>query len=288
MAKAAAKTGAGPTALVAIEQYFPKEKRIIEDDLAYHILPSGRAFLWLTQFSPIRTWMINATDKDSPGMWSCMICRKRYIDEKIKDFSNQIEAVVNLGAGYDTRAYRLPDLSDIPVWELDQPETVKFKQARLNNMFGKIPSHVKLVAIDFDHEDLGTALKSHGYSMDRQTFFIWEAVTQYLTLEGIRTTFDFLAKAAHGSRLAFTYVRKDFLDGRDMHGWEKFYKKFVIKDKTWIFGMEPEAWPDFLKVYGWRVIEDIGYDELVEKYVKPTGRILASTPIERIVYAEKL
>ncbi|MDR3583737.1 MAG: hypothetical protein P4L59_00220 [Desulfosporosinus sp.] len=96
-----------------------------------------------------------------------------------------------------------------------------------------------------------------------------------------------MAKTASGSRIAFTYVHKDFLDGRAMNGWGKGYKDFVT-NKIWIFGMEPEAWPNFLKEYGWKVIEDLGYDELAEKYVKPTGRILASTPIERMIYAEKL
>lgn len=131
-------------------------------------------------------------------------------------------------------------------------------------------------------------MESHGYSTDKQTFFILEAVTQYLTEKGIRTTFDFLAKAARGSLLAFTYILKDFLDGRVMYGWEKFYKKYVVKDKIWLFGMDSDAWPNILKEYGWQLIEDVGYDELAEKYVKPTGRILASTPIERMVYAEKL
>ena len=286
--KTAAKTGVGPIALVAIEQHFSEKERIIEDDLAYRILPFGvRAFVWLIRPNSVRDWMIRATEKDAPGIWGGMMCRKRYIDEKLIDSINQIEAVVNLGAGFDTRAYRLPTLSNIPIWELDQLEIIKPKQIRLHKVFGTIPSHVKLVAIDFDREDLGTVLESHGYSTDKRTFFIWEAVTQYLTEKGIRTTFDFLAKAAHGSRLAFTYVRKDFLDGRTMYGWEKGYKKYVT-DKIWIFGMEPEAWPNFLKEYGWQVIEDIGYDEMAEKYVKPTGRILASTPIERMVYAEKL
>ena len=41
MAKAAAQTGSSPTMIVAIEQYFPEEKRIIKDDLAYRILPSS-------------------------------------------------------------------------------------------------------------------------------------------------------------------------------------------------------------------------------------------------------
>lgn len=288
MAKEAAKTGVAPTTIIAIEQYFPKKERIIEDDLAHRILPSGSAFLCLLlRPNSVRDWMVRVTEKNFPGIWGGMTCRKRYIDEKLIDSLNQIDAVVNLGAGFDTRAYRLPPVSDIPVWELDQPDNINQKQTRLHKVFGTTPSHVKLVAIDFDHEDLGTILGSHGYSTDKRTFFIWEAVTQYLTEKGLRTTFDFLAKAARGSRLAFTYVRKDFLDGRVMYGWEKGYKKFVTS-KIWIFGMEPEAWPNFLKEYGWRVIEDMGYDEMAEKYVKPTGRLLAATPIERMIYAEKL
>jgi methyltransferase (TIGR00027 family) len=286
--KAAAKTGVSPTALIAIEQYFPVKQRIIEDDLAYRILPFGaRALVWLARPDWVRSWLIHVTEKDSPGIWGSLVCRKRYIDEKLIDLSNQIEAVVNLGAGFDTRAYRLPVLYDIPVWEVDQLENIKAKQNRLCKVFGKIPSNVKLVAIDLDLEDPGAILESYGYSTDKRTFFILEALTQYLTDKGIRTTFNFLAKASRGSRLAFTYIRKDFLDGRVMYGMENFYKKYVVKDKIWLFGMDPDAWPNFLNEYGWQVIEDVGYDEMAEKYIKPAGRILASTPIERMVYAEK-
>ncbi|MFL0197723.1 SAM-dependent methyltransferase [Clostridium sp. WILCCON 0269] len=287
MARAAAKTGADPTVMVAIEQYFPKKERIIEDGLAYGILPFGRSFVWLARFNSVRNWMVRAAEKSFPGLWGCMMCRKRYIDEKLMESVNNINAVVNLGTGFDTRAYRLPELSKIPVWELDQLKNIKPKQIRLIKVFGAIPSHVKLAPIDFDTEDICTILKLHGYSTDERTFFIWEAVTQYLTEEGIRATFDFLAKASSGSRLAFTYVRKDFIEGRARYGWDKIYEDYVTKN-IWIFGMEPGAWPSFLKEYGWRIIEDIGYDEMAEKYVKPTGRILISTPVERMVYAEKL
>jgi hypothetical protein len=51
--------------------------------------------------------------------------------------------------------------------------------------------------------------------------------------------------------------------------------------------MNPENWPDFLNQFGWEIIEDIDFLELHEKYVRPTRRSLASTPIERIIYAEK-
>jgi hypothetical protein len=45
---------------------------------------------------------------------------------------------------------------------------------------------------------------------------------------------------------------------------------------------------DFLDGYGWRVLERLGYDELTDVYVAPTGRQLESLALERIVCAEKL
>lgn len=152
-------------------------------------------------------------------------------------------------------------------------------------MFGTIPSNIKLVPVDFDG-DLASILAAQGFSASKPTFFIWEAVTQYLTEQGVRTTFDWLAKAAPGSRLVFTYVRKNFLDGKALYGWESGYRRFVISN-VWLFGMEPEDCPIFLNRHGWRIIEDVGYDQLADKYIGPTGRRLRSTPVERIVYAVK-
>jgi hypothetical protein len=37
-----------------------------------------------------------------------------------------------------------------------------------------------------------------------------------------------------------------------------------------------------------RAVEHLGYEELAERYVRMTGRALASTPIERMVYAVKV
>ncbi len=288
MAKAAAQTGSSPTVIVAIEQYFPQNERIVEDDLAFQILPSNmKAFVGSMQLKSARDWIIQTSETDSPGIWGGILCRKRYIDDKLTDSINQFDAVVNLGAGFDTRPYRLPALSSLPIWEVDQSETIKVKQKQLLKIFKTIPAHVQLASIDFDREDLSTILSSLGYSFDQRTFFIWEGVTQYLTEEGIRTIFDFLAKAACGSRMAFTYVCKDFLDGRTSYIWEKGYDDYVRR-KIWIFGMEPEEWPSFLRQYGWQIIEDVGYDEMAEKYIKPTGRKLSLTPIERMIYAEKL
>ncbi len=182
--------------------------------------------------------------------------------------------------------YTLDSISKLPVWELDQNVIIKSKQARLTNIFGSIPENVRSIGIDFDHEDIGKVLENNGYSNDKQIFFILEAVTQYLEEKSVEKIFDFLSHAHTGSKIIFTYLRKDFLDGNNLYGMEDIYKRFV-ESKTWIFGMEPESWPQFLEEYGWRIIEDIGAEDLEEKYVKPTGRIFASTPIERIIFAVK-
>jgi len=290
MTQKAAKTGSGPTAIIAIEQHFPEGARIINDDLAYRILPLAmRASIRLTRPAFVRDWVVRTTEKRTPGIWAMVMCRKRYIDDKAAEAAGgQAETVVNLGAGFDTRPYRLPALARVPVLEADQPESINAKRSRLRKVFGEVPAHVTLVPIDFDREELGPVLTSHGYAADTRTFFIWEGVTQYLTEAGIRMTFDFLAKVPAGSRLVFTYVRKDFMDGEIFYGQQYLYKRMVLKGEAWFFGIDPEDVSELIGVYGWRVLEHLGYDELAERYVKPTGRQLESMTLERLVYAEKL
>jgi methyltransferase (TIGR00027 family) len=106
--------------------------------------------------------MVRGTERAFPGLWSGIMCRKRYIDEALIALSREIDAVVNLGAGFDTRAYRLPPLAKVPVWEVDQPANIKSKQDRLRQWFGRPPEHITFVSIDFDQEALGPALASRG------------------------------------------------------------------------------------------------------------------------------
>lgn len=105
--------------------------------------------------------------------------------------------------------------------------------------------------------------------------------------KSVKHLFDFLSRAHKGSKIVFTYVRKDFLDGSNFYSMEDAYKRFV-EEKTWIFGMNPEEWPQFLRGYNYKIVEDIEIKELEDRYVHPTGRNLASTPIERIIFAEKI
>ena len=290
MARKAAGTSAYPTAGVAIEQHFPEGKRLVDDDLAGRILPFGmKAYVWLMRPFWVRDWLIRSSERKTPGIWSMVMCRKRYIDDKVSEaVVDQVDALVNLGVGFDTQAYRLAALDGFPVWEVDQSEIIEAKRTKLKKVLGEIPGQVSLVSIDLDQQALGEVLASHGYPADARTFFILEGVTQYLTEAGIRATFDFLSTAPSGSRLVFTYVCGDFIDGQVLYGQEYLYEKAVLRDKVWLFGIDPDEVADFLARHGWRVLEHLGYEELAERYVKPTGRGLASLAHQRVVYAERL
>lgn len=288
MTKSAANTSAGPIFTVAIEQTFPVNQRIVDDELAYRIMPfSIRIWAFLMKITFIRNWITGYYEKSNPGVWGGLLSRKRYINDKLDQNTGQMDGVVNLGAGFDTRVYTLGSLRNLPVWELDQTEIINTKKKRLKKILGNIPENIELVGIDFDHDDVSETLGKHGYTNDKQIFFIWEGVTQYLEENSINEMFDFLSHANSGSKICFSYVIKDFIEGKERHGLNYLYKNYVEK-KIWIFGREPEAWPKFLEKYGWRIVEEIGAAEASERYVKPTGRVFKSTPIERIIFAEKL
>jgi methyltransferase (TIGR00027 family) len=131
-------------------------------------------------------------------------------------------------------------------------------------------------------------LASYGYRADSPTFFIWEGVTQYLTADAVRATFDQLAQAASGSRLDFTYVRRDFIDGVNLYGAPVLYRNMRQRSQVWKFGLLPGEIEGFLADYGWRLIEQAGPDELMDRYVRPAGRDLTASQIEWSVYAEKI
>lgn len=288
MTKEAAKTAMEPTFMIAVEQSFPEEQRIITDKLAYHILPQKyRLMVKLFSKKFVRHWLISTSETSTPGLWSGIMLRKLYIKDKLNSDDSEIGQVVNLGAGYDTMAYTLPSISNTPIWELDQKEVIETKTQRIETSLGKVPENVKLISMDFDQEDIGHALKMQGYSDEIPTFFILEAVTQYLDEENVKKMFTFLSHAQTGSKLVFTYVLREFIEGVEMYGMGELYKKYVWP-KIWKFGIFAQDSREFLEEYGWKIIEDVEADDINDEYIKPNNRDLKTTNIERIVYAEKI
>jgi methyltransferase (TIGR00027 family) len=283
----AEQTAIGPMVIVAADQY--ETSPLVRDPLARRMLPpSGRFAASLARFAPARRAFIAITERRIRGGWANFLSRKRYVDDQLLNaVAEGIEAVVILGAGYDTRAYRLPELAAIPVCEVDLPGNIARKAASVRRCLGRVPAGVRLLAADFENDSLAVSLSREGFGADKRIFYIWEEVTPYLTESAMRRTMGYLADAAPGSRLVFTFIRKDFLDGQDKYGAEGIYEEVVVKRGLWHFGLHPDEVRGFLAEYGWHEIEQVGPEEYAARYLRPAGRDECVSEIERAVYAER-
>jgi methyltransferase (TIGR00027 family) len=283
-----AQTAFGPMVLAAVEQNEPPGRRLVDDDLAGLFLPAPlRWLVAATRIAPIRRLMIRGSEFTGPGLWVNMACRKRFIDDRLAEALDSIEAVVILGAGFDTRPYRLTRRARIPVFEVDLPVNIARKAKAVRRVLGDPPLSVRLVALDFERDDLLTSLAEHGYRTDYRAFFICEGVTQYLTEDGVRRTLEGLRAAAPGSRFVFTYVHRDFIDGTNLYGSRTLYRNVRERQQLWRFGLEPDEVAGFIGDYGWRLVEQAGPDEFVQRYVEPANRKLPASQLEWSAFAEK-
>lgn len=280
----------GPIVQVALEQRFPPEQRITQDPLAYPFLPAYlRLIVKVGGTSPLRELLLGLIDRQVPGVRGGVLCRKRAIDDRLLVALKQgMDDVVNLGAGMDTRACRMPPGYVIPIYEVDLPNTIMAKAATLRRVLGGLPVHLHLVTADLERQDIGPALQVAGYTPGRKVFFIMEGVSQYVTEAAVRQALEVTRSAGPGSRLAFTYIRRGFLEGRELYDLEVLYRQTRMRKSIWRFGLNPEDVAGFLDDYGWREVEHLGSAEYQTRYVRPTGRNMPVMAIEQFVYAERV
>jgi methyltransferase (TIGR00027 family) len=248
------------------------EKRVLEDPFGREFLPPlFRVFL----LPGVSHLLLAMTERRIPGMIGMLLCRTRYIDDALCDALGEgCQQVVNLGAGFDTRAYRIPGIEQSRVFEVDQPAPLAWKEARLHQVLGEPPAHVCFVPIDFDTQDLSEELDKAGFRTGLKTFFIWEAVTQYITAEAVDRTLALVAnQAAAGSKIAFTYVRRGMVDGTDRSELEaQLCEVFQERGMPLIFGIDPAELEAFLSERDLSLVEHLTAEDYRQRYLVPVGR----------------
>ena len=285
-----AKQSVGNTALgVAvcrlIEQFQPEETRLFIDPVVKYLV--GTPIRALVQFACIRNYTIKRSDAIAQGIYGAQICRTRYIDDAVQAALSQgIRQLVILGAGFDTRPYRLPGIEHVQVLEVDLPSVQEDKKKKLEKHFGRLPEHVTFVPIDFDTQSLEDVLPWTAFDPASPAVFVWEGVTQYIPEEAVRRTLAFVGKSAPGSTLIFTYVLKSVIERRsNIPGADKMMDTAAKNSYPWIFGLEPSNVPFFLKPFHLNPIADVGNADYQARYLKPLGRTLVVFEGERIVQA---
>ncbi len=284
-----AKQSVGNTALGAavyrlIEQFQPEETRLFNDPVVKYLFSTPiRA---LVQFACIRNYTIKRYDI-TQGIYGAQICRTRYIDDAVQAALSQgIRQLVILGAGFDTRPYRLAGMEGVKVLEVDLPSVQEDKKKKLKKHFGRLPEHVTFIPIDFDTQSLEDVLPWAAFDPSKPAVFVWEGVTQYIPEEAVRRTLAFVGKSAPGSILIFTYVLKSIIERcSNIPDADKMMDYVAKNNYPWIFGLEPSNVPFFLKPFHLNPIADVGNADYQARYLKPLGRTLVVSEGERIVQA---
>lgn len=278
------RTALGAVICRVIEQYQPEKTRLFDDPVAKELV--GAPIRFLMQFAGTRNFTVQQTDAVAKGIYGVQVCRTRFIDDVVQTAISQgIEQLVILGAGYDTRPYRLPQIKNVKVFEVDLPAVQEDKKERLQKYLGRLPDHVTFIPIDFDTQALEAVFSGTAFNSGKPAIFVWEGVTQYIQEESVRQTLAFVGKSAPGSIIVFTYVLKSIIERRSNIPDANHLMDVVAKQSPWIFGIEPSGIQDFLNPYHLALIADVGNADYQEKYLRPVERNLVVFEGERIVQA---
>ena len=276
-------------ALRAAESYYPEDERLFYDEAAFQIMPPlWKLFLKLMKFAPLREMIFSKRDKEMPGVIGNLLYRTKYIDDILRENLEEMEQILILGAGFDTRALRIEGIESLKVFEVDHPQTISQKKKGLKNIYQEIPEHLSLVEIDFEERNLKEVLLKNDFDQSRKTFVIWEGVTQYLEKEAVDRILDYFAELKSGSRVLFTYIKKEVLAASERSQADQKIIDFVKeKGSPWKTGFKSIEIEDILKFRGLELIEDVGRAEYQKRYSDLTKREISIYDGERIVYAAK-
>jgi len=200
-----------------------------------------------------------------------MAARSRYAEDQLaRSIERGTRQYVILGAGLDTFAYRNPHSQpDLRVFEVDYPATQEWKRIRLVAAGISIPSSVTFAPVNFEHQTLADGLREAGFDAAKPAFFSWLGVTMYLERETAMNTFRFIASCGKGSGVTFDYiVPRESLNWTGQLVLRAMERRVARAGEPFRTYFAPADLRAELGRMGFCTIEDLGGDELNERYFK--------------------
>jgi methyltransferase (TIGR00027 family) len=261
--------------------------RAFTDPLAAALLPGElRLAARLYGLPPAAALLNSYIDRRWPGARTSGIARTRLIDDWIAEAAGEVDQLVLLGAGFDTRAWRLEALACARIFEVDHPNTATVKQKRLLSAHADL-GKVTFVEVDFEKDDFAKALRAAGFDATRRAIVVWEGVSQYLAGEVVCGVMRWAGGLAPGSRFIFTYVHEGVLNGSvAFEGAEKIIAKVDGSGEPWRFGLLPEELAAFLRERGLSLVSDLGADEYRARVMGAESRQMRGYGFYHTVLAE--
>jgi methyltransferase (TIGR00027 family) len=177
------------------------------------------------------------------GEWLIAI-RTHIIDDYINAaLSDGVDTIVNLGAGLDTRPYRMDLPASLNWVEVDFPRIIDLKQARLEEETPRC----RLSRIKLDLSDIETrrSLFAEIAKGSRKTLVLTEGVIPYLDQAAVGALADDLRQVP-----VFAYWIADYMSLPARRRRERFARKMKMQNAP--FKFDPADYFGFFAAHGWR------------------------------------
>lgn len=190
-----------------------------------------------------------------------MAIRTSIIDDYIQRAIREgVDTVLNLGAGLDTRPYRM-DLPPSLLWiEADYPKMIEYKESRLA---GETPGcRLERVKIELGDDTARRAMLASVNARERRILVLTEGVVPYLTNEQVASLAEDLRALSHICFWIADYFSPEVVKFRQRAGVQR-------KLRNAPFQFKPGDWFGFFAQHGWHSRESRYLPEEGERLGRP-------------------
>jgi methyltransferase (TIGR00027 family) len=263
------------------ESTLPEGTRVCYDPYAIHFV--SPEVIEFARKNPEKTKaMREHYERLFPGLGNSIRARVRYFDDFVAEaVDDGIEQLVVLGAGYDTRAYRIDGLKErVKVFEVDHPDTQEVMMEKIEKIFGALPLHVAYVPLDFEKDGLGPRLMEMGYDRSKKTLFVMEGLIMYIPPKAVDDVFSFIVNnSGKGSWVIFDYYPDFMVDGESELDVANNIRNFLIQQGEPLkFGIREGSVEAFLTERGLSRVQNVTSEDYKRAYFhgKNEGRAVCS------------
>ncbi|NKZ06504.1 class I SAM-dependent methyltransferase [Actinomadura latina] len=182
--------------------------------------------------------------------------------------------VVLLGAGLDTRPWRLPALEAVTVFSVDHPDTQADARTRAAGLT-PVARQLVFAPVDLTIEPLDAALKAAGHDRTVPTVWVWEGVVPYLRKAEVAATATAVARlSAAGSVLVVNYQTPSLTAGLGRAVVNLASRlgrvETATADEPWRSAWTPARMARLLTAQGFAVERDVDLLHLAHRLDSPT------------------
>lgn len=204
---------------------------------------------------------------DEVDMLSYIQTRTCFFDDVVMRFikENISSNIVIIGAGFDSRFYRLPLTDNIKLYEVDHPNTQLFKKSIMEKVIDT--SYITYLPVDLSKESLFKNLELNDFNSTKPTLFIAEGVFPYIDSSQVEKLLYDISNIEAPTIIVFDFVAPGFMANKKVReGMNKI-------SEPWLFDIDFETISKICTRVGLTVIDSLSVFKGLERYmpIHPMG-----------------